>query len=114
MMLKFVGNLSRRMAIQRAVRPLAVSSMQTRFLADWKERGKAQEDLWFTQHEAELMEKMINKMKMQTEAVYGERGVTEAREALVEIFKKHGVGLTLELAEELRDWRMTFKASDSK
>ncbi|GAB5366134.1 hypothetical protein AAMO2058_001118500 [Amorphochlora amoebiformis] len=105
---------ARRFAQSRALyRPMAGITVQRAGLSEWKDRGKMAEELWFTQHEAEIMEKMLKKMQKQHKNVYGEAGKTQAREALIKIFDKHGAELTLEFADDLRAWRIEFLSDDN-
>eukprot|EP00466_Bigelowiella_natans_P000383 jgi/Bigna1/125699/aug1.1_g407 len=86
-----------------------------RFSGDsFKDRGHAAEELWFTQHEAEMMQRMLKKVQAQQESITNPKAVTEARKALIGIFEKHNAPLSPELAEDLRSWRVAFKAGNSK
>lgn len=58
------------------------------------DRERALEDLWFSEKEHEMFKNMMEKMKRQRSALYGEHGKTKARENLIAIFEEHKVELT--------------------
>jgi hypothetical protein len=70
-----------------------------------KNKGKADEDIYFNRKDKELLKKLVDKLDHSTEDLSNPEVAKKSREALVTVLKKHSIRPSEALIEDLVNWK---------
>jgi len=70
-----------------------------------KNKGKADEDIYFNRKDKELLKKLVDKLDHSTEDLSDPEVAKKSREALVTVLKKHNTRPSEAMIEDLVTWK---------